>query len=112
MGQERIPEEEISWSKQSNYYSYIWLFSLARTGKGIDKLPNWIAVTEGDLSFPTRGFPLDNEVCEQFKMDHSQRLVDINLHFSPMVEVKVLVEDNKTFEYIYIDGVRLEKVFR
>src|ERR1017187_5306496 len=39
-------------------------------------------------------------------MDFTQRLVDVNLHFSPMFDVEVLAEDDKTFEYIDVDGVR------
>ena len=60
----------------------------------------------GGLYWPTQGFPLDNDVRKHFKMDYTQRLVDVNLHFSPMFEVKVIAEDDKTFEYIDIDGVR------
>jgi uroporphyrinogen decarboxylase len=39
-------------------------------------------------------------------MDYTQRLVDVNLHFSPLFEVEVLAEDERKFEYIDIDGVR------
>ena len=60
----------------------------------------------GGLYWPTQGFPLDNDVREHFNMDCTQRLVDVNLHFSPMFNVKILSENDKTFEYIDIDGVR------
>ena len=82
------------------------LYIPAWTSQGIDKLPNGIAVTAGGLYWPTQGFPLDNDVRKYFKMDNTQRLVDVNMHFSPMFDVKVIAEDDKTFEYIDIDGVR------
>jgi uroporphyrinogen-III decarboxylase len=82
------------------------LYIPAWTCEGVDKLPNGIAVTAGGIYFQTQGFPLDNDVREHFKMDHTQHLVDVNLHFSPMFDVKVLAENEKTFEYIDIDGVR------
>jgi hypothetical protein len=82
------------------------LYVPAWTCEGVDKLPNGIAVMAGGSYWPTQGFPLDNDVREHFNMDGTQRLVDVNLHFSPMFEVKVLAENKKTFEYIDIDGVR------
>ena len=39
-------------------------------------------------------------------MDITQRLVDVNMHFSPMFDIKVIKEDEKVFEYVDIDGVR------
>lgn len=82
------------------------LYSTAWTCQSADKLPKGIAVTGGGLYWPTQGFPLDNDVREHFKMDYTQRLVDVNMHFSPMFDIKVLKEDDKAFEYIDIDGVR------
>jgi uroporphyrinogen decarboxylase len=82
------------------------LYSAAWTCSGVDKLPNGIAVMGGGLYWPTQAFPLDRDVREHFKMDDTQHLVDVNLHFSPMFEVQVLAEDDKSFEYIDMDGVR------
>ena len=82
------------------------LYSAAWTCQGTDKLPKGLPVMAGGLYWPTQGFPLDNDVREYFNMDHTQRVVDVNLHFSPMFEVKVLAETERKFEYIDIDGVR------
>ena len=33
-------------------------------------------------------------------------LIDVNMHFSPMFDIKIIREDDKVFEYVDIDGVR------
>lgn len=82
------------------------LYSTAWTCQKSDKLPNGLPVMGGGLYWPTQGFPLDNDVREYFKMDQTQRVVDVNLHFSPMFDVKVLADDERQLEYVDIDGVR------
>lgn len=82
------------------------LYSAAWTCQKSETLPKGIAVTGGGLYWPTQAFPLDNDVREHFKMDKTQRLIDVNMHFSPMFDVRVFKEDDKVFEYVDIDGVR------
>ena len=82
------------------------LYNPAWTYQGVDKLPNGIAVMAGGLYWPTQSFPLDKDVRAHFKMDDTQYVVDVNLHFCPKFEINVLYEDDKKFEYIDIDGVR------
>lgn len=82
------------------------LYVPAWTCRGVDKLPNGIAVMAGGLYSPTQGFPLDKDVQEYFNLDCTQRIVDVNLHFAPMFDIEVLSEDDEKFEYIDIDGVR------
>jgi len=69
-------------------------------------LPNGIAVMAGGLYWPTQGFPLDSDVRNHFNMDYTQRLVDVNLHFSPMFDVRIIDEDNERLTYIDVDGVK------
>lgn len=82
------------------------LYSTAWACHGSGTLPKGIAVTGGGLYSPTQAFPLDNDVREYFSMDLTQHLVDVNMHFSPMFDIKVLREDEKLLEYVDIDGVR------
>jgi uroporphyrinogen decarboxylase len=82
------------------------LYTPAWTNGGIDKLPNGIAVLAGGLYFPSQGFPLDHDVRDYFGMDFTQRLVDVNLHFCPMFEVKVHDENEQKLIYTDIDGVK------
>ncbi|HKK61981.1 MAG TPA: uroporphyrinogen decarboxylase family protein, partial [Bacteroidales bacterium] len=82
------------------------LYSTAWTSQKNDKLPNGLPVMGGGLYWPTQGFPLDNDVRKHFNMDYTQRVVDVNLHFSSMFDVKVLAEDKHQLEYIDVDGVR------
>ena len=82
------------------------LYSTAWTRNGVNKVPNGICVLGGGLYWPTQGFPLDNDVREHFKMDFTQQVVDVNLHFSPMFDIKILAEDDERLEYIDIDGIR------
>ena len=49
----------------------------------------------GGLYWPTQGFPLDYDVREHFGMDYTQVMVDVNLLFYPMFEVKVLRGDER-----------------
>ncbi len=82
------------------------LYSPAWTCMGVNRLPNGIAVMAGGLYWPTQGFPLDSDVRNHFGMDHTQRLVDVNLHFSPMFDVRILDEDKERLTYIDVDGVK------
>ena len=70
------------------------------------RLPAGIAVIGGGLYWPTQGFALDNDVKDALGMDKSQILVNVNLLFHPMFDVKVLEEDDEYFTYIDIDGVK------
>ncbi|MEI6050330.1 MAG: uroporphyrinogen decarboxylase family protein [Bacteroidota bacterium] len=82
------------------------LYSRAWTCEGTGRLPKGIAVTAGGLYWPTQGFPLDRDVRQHFGMDNTQRLVDVNMHFSPMFDIEVLEEDEKRLTYIDVDGVK------
>ena len=82
------------------------LYSTAWTCQKSDHLPKGIAVTGGGLYSPTQAFPLDHDVRDYFSMDKTQRLIDVNMHFSPMFDIKVIREDDKVFEYVDLDGVR------
>jgi len=88
----------------SSLYSTAW--TCDSPGGAGGRLPKGIAVTGGGLYNPTQAFPLDHDVRDFFGMDKSQRLVDVNMHFSPMFDIKVIREDEKFFEYVDIDGVR------
>lgn len=83
----------------TSLYRPAWL----SVGKG--KLPKGIAVMAGGVYWPTQGFPLDYDVRDFFGMDACQRVVDVNLLFDPMFEVKTLHEDDEVLDYIDIDGV-------
>ena len=60
------------------------LYSAAWRCQKSDHLPKGIAVTGGGLYSPTQAFPLDHDVRDYFSMDKTQRLIDVNMHFSPM----------------------------
>jgi hypothetical protein len=70
------------------------------------RLPKGIAVMAGGLYWPTQGFPVDHDVRSYFNMDFTQVLVDVNLLFHPMFEVKVLEDSEKYFVTRDIDGVQ------
>jgi uroporphyrinogen decarboxylase len=70
------------------------------------KLPKGIAIMAGGLYWPTQGFPLDHDVRSTFNMDFTQVLVDVNLLFYPMFEVKVLEDSEKYFVTLDVDGVQ------
>ncbi len=82
------------------------LYSTAWTCEGTDRLPDGIAVMAGGLYWPTQGFPLDHDVRKHFGMDYTQRLVDVNLHFCPMFDVKILEENRDKLVYVDVDGVK------
>jgi len=82
------------------------LYSPAWTCMGTDKLPNGIAIMAGGLYWATQGFPLDSDVRNHFDMDYTQRLVDVNLHFCPMFDVRILSQDKERLTYIDVDGVK------
>ncbi len=71
------------------------LYSKAWNCRGESTLPKGIAVVAGGLYWPTQGFPYDHDVRNHFKMDYTQRLVDVNLHFCPMFDIEVLDENEK-----------------
>ncbi len=81
---------------------YVPCWNSVKTGK----LPAGIAVLGGGLYHPTQGFVPDNDVRETLKMDKGQMLVDVNLLFHPMFEIKILEENDRFFTYIDIDGVK------
>jgi uroporphyrinogen decarboxylase len=70
-----------------------------------DRLPAGIAVLGGGLYWPTQGFPIDNDVREELGMDSGQVLVNVNLLFEPMFDVKILKEDDRQITYVDLDGV-------
>lgn len=84
----------------SNLYTPAWN-SIKKT-----KLPDGIAVTGGGLYWPTQGFPIDTDVRDQFKLDYSQILLNINLLFYPQFEIQVLEENENYMVYIDLDGVK------
>ncbi len=84
----------------SSLYTTVW----NRTNQ--NELPNGIAVTAGGLYWPSQGFPLDADVRAHFAMDHTQRVVDVNLHFCPMFDPIVIEEDDERILYIDLDGVK------
>jgi hypothetical protein len=85
------------------------LYTAAWTCQGTQTLPEGFPVMAGGLYWPTQGFALDYDVREHFGMDCTQVMVDVNLLFEPMFEVKVLRETDERFVYVDIDGV--ERIF-
>jgi len=84
----------------SSLYTMVWNCA------GSSELPNGIAVTAGGLYSPSQGFPLDTDVRRHFDMDDTQKVVDVNLHFCPMFEPRILEEDNERCTYVDLDGVK------
>jgi len=82
------------------------LYTAAWTCQGGKVLPNGFPVMAGGLYYPTQGFALDHDVRRHFRMDRTQVMVDVNLLFEPMFEVKVLEEDDEFFTYLDIDGAK------
>ena len=82
------------------------LYAPAWTCQGTERLPNGIAAMAGGLYHPTQAFPLDYDVRHHFGMDDSQRLVDVNLLFCPMFDVKIHSESEEKFTYTDVDGVK------
>jgi len=81
------------------------LYNPAWTCQSKKKLPKGIPVMAGGLYWPTHGTPLDNDVRNYFSMDKTQILVNVNLLFSPMFEIRIIEEDEYTFTYSDMDGV-------
>ncbi|MBK7710716.1 MAG: hypothetical protein IPJ37_07070 [Bacteroidales bacterium] len=96
--------EKMITTPTSSLYSTAWR-CVPKVAEG-KILPKGIAVTGGGLYSPTQAFPLDHDVRECFGMDKSQRLIDVNMLFSPMFDIKIIREDDKVFEYVDLDGVR------
>jgi uroporphyrinogen-III decarboxylase len=86
----------------STLYTYAW----SNRGRGVNRLPNGFPVMAGGLYWPTQGFALDHDVRKHFKMDFTQIMVDVNLLWEPMFDIKVLSEDEQSMTYIDIDGVK------
>lgn len=82
------------------------LYAAAWNCQSTDTLPAGLPVMAGGLYWPTQGFPLDHDVRNHFGMDHTQVMVDVNLLFDPMFDVKVIAETDERFVYIDIDGVQ------
>ncbi len=70
------------------------------------KLPAGIAVLGGGLYYPTQGMAIDNDVRNTLNMDMGQVLVNVNLLFDPMFELKIFEEDEHYLTYMDIDGVK------
>ncbi len=104
-----LPERQYPVLEQRITTPTTSLYTPAWSGKDVDRLPNGIAVTGGSLYWPSQGFPLDYDVRNHFNMDFTQRIVDVNLHFCPMFDVRVLDQNQERFHYIDIDGV--ERIF-
>lgn len=82
------------------------LCSTAWTCGGTGLLPSGIAVMAGGLCWPTQGFPLDHVVRRHFGIDHAQVMVDVNLLFEPMFDVRILHEHDERLVCVDIGGVR------
>ena len=63
----------------------------------------------GGLAWPTQGMGLDEDVRRYFNMDRSQMVVDANLLFYPMFDVKIEEDTDDKMIFWDIDGV--QKVF-
>jgi hypothetical protein len=85
------------------------LYTAAWTCQGTSVLPNGFPVMAGGLYWPTQGFALDHDVRAHFGMDYTQVMVDVNLLFDPMFDVKVLRETDERYVYVDLDGV--ERIF-
>jgi uroporphyrinogen decarboxylase len=85
----------------SSLYTYAW----SNKGQGQPRLPNGFPVMAGGLYWPTQGFALDHDVRRHFQMDYTQVMVDVNLLWQPLFDIKVLKEDAETMTYIDMDGV-------
>ncbi len=85
----------------SSLYTYAW----SNKGQGQPRLPNGFPVMAGGLYWPTQGFALDHDIRRPFKMDYTQVMVDVNLLWQPLFDIKVLKEDAETMTYIDMDGV-------
>jgi uroporphyrinogen decarboxylase len=70
------------------------------------RLSTGLAVIGGGLYWPTQSFPIDNDVRTELGMDLGQILVNVNLLFHPMFEVRVIEETEETMTYVDIDGVK------
>ncbi len=70
------------------------------------RLPAGIAVIGGGLYWPTQGFPVDDDVKNELNMDKGQILVNVNLLFHPMFDIKIYREDDRYLTYRDLDGVK------
>ncbi len=70
------------------------------------RLPAGLAVIGGGLYWPTQGFPIDNDVKNELNMDKGQVLVNVNLLFHPMFDIKIFQEDDHYLTYQDLDGVK------
>jgi uroporphyrinogen decarboxylase len=82
------------------------LYTAAWTCRGTDVLPNGFPVMAGGLYWPTQGFAVDHDVRRHFGMDHTQVMVDVNLLFDPMFDVRVVDETEEKYIYVDVDGVK------
>ncbi len=85
------------------------LYAAAWNCRRTDRLPAGLPIMAGGLYWPTQGFPLDHDVRTYFGMDYTQVMVDVNLLWEPMFDVKVLQETDERFVYVDVDGV--ERIF-
>ena len=63
----------------------------------------------GGLAWPTQGMGLDEDVRRYFDMDQTQRVVDVNLLFYPMFDIKIEEDTDDKMIFWDIDGV--QKIF-
>jgi hypothetical protein len=82
------------------------LYNPAWNSISAEKLPSGIAVTGGAMMFPTQSFPMDNDIRAAVDLDKNQILVNVNLLFQPMFDLQVLENDEKSFVYVDIDGIK------
>ncbi|MCL5073077.1 MAG: hypothetical protein M1308_19640 [Actinobacteria bacterium] len=80
------------------------LYSPAWNSIGGAKLPDGIGVLAG---FPnSQSFPTDSDVRDALGLDKAMMVVDVNLLFYPMFEIKTIEEDEDQLTYIDLDGVK------
>ncbi len=82
------------------------LYATAWTCQGLDYIANGTGIVGGGLYWPTQGFSMDSDVRRACGMDGFQRLVDVNMLFEPMFDIKVIEETEKHFFYQDLDGAK------
>lgn len=101
-----LPKKDIPYPSDVITTPTSSLYSTAWTCQGKERIPNGTGIMAGGLYWPTQGFALDTDVRTTLGMDYTQRMVDVNLLFEPMFDVQVVEEDDTSFVYIDLDGVK------
>jgi uroporphyrinogen decarboxylase len=91
----------------ASIYTRSWTCSNAFVKPG--EYPKGWVTTAGALYWPTQGFGLDQDVKQFFSMDESQYIVDLNMLFEPMFELKVIEDTERSLTFLDLDGV--ERLF-